>query len=130
MSFLRKIINGKEGDEGVKGAEGALSSGMIVNYKGSDTYCFAHDQIQHAAKSLLPEDPEPIYLYAASKLVKTFSKDELNDNICLIAHLHHRAKEIIKENERLKIAELFDMAGEKEMTATEFNDILRVELSF
>ena len=125
LSFLRKIMNNKEGDEGLKGVEGALSSGMLTHCKRNDTYFFAHDLVQHAAKSFLPKDPKPIYLHIARKLVKMFSEVELNDNICLIAHLHYRAKDLIHDDERLNIAELFEMAGEKEMIATAFDEAFK-----
>merc|ERR1712194_914497 len=107
LSLLRKIIKDNEG------VENAVSSGMIIHYNG-DLCCFAHDQLQLAAKSLLPRDPKPIYLYVARKLCNSVSKDEFRNNICLIAHLYHSAKDLINDDERFKVAELFKMAGEKE----------------
>ena len=58
LKALKLIVNNS------KGIEGALNSEIITQYKGSDSiYRFAHDQIQQAAFSLLPDDPKEIFLY-------------------------------------------------------------------
>ena len=112
LLLLRLIINSK------KGVEEALASGMITQYDGPDTYCFVHDQVQHAAESLLPKDnPKPVLLYVARKLWALLSEDELKRNICVIVNLFENAKCVINENERLDVAELFLLAGEKAMAS-------------
>ena len=58
LETLKLIVNTN------KGVEGALNSEIITQHKGSNIiYRFAHDQIQQAAFSLLPDNPKEIFLY-------------------------------------------------------------------
>ena len=88
---------------------------MITQCNGSDTVCFAHDQVKHAAQTLLPKDPKKIHLYAARKLHTLLSSDDLKENIDTVVSLFDRAKDIIEDDERLDVAKLFLLAGEKAM---------------
>jgi len=81
LSSLRLIANSK-------GVEDALASGLIAQYQGCDVCCFVHDQVQHAAKSLLPNNSKPIFLCAARKLSKLLSTDDLEKNFCVIVKLN------------------------------------------
>ena len=119
LSILYKVIGDKQG------VDEALSSGMIIHYKENDMYCFVHDQVQLAAKSLLPKDPKPIYMYIARKLLKNFTKSEFADNICFLAHLFRASKNLIKDNERLNIAELMQAGGELEMISLSYDQALQ-----
>ena len=119
LSLLNKLINNKDG------VNEAVSSGMIIHHKENDTYCFAHDQVQLASKSLLPEDSSSIYIHIARKLLKDLPKDKVTDNICLVAHLFSVGKQLIKDDERLRVAELFQVAGENELESTYFDDAFK-----
>ena len=111
LSSLRLIIK----DE--KGVDDALAKGMIIQCTGSDMGCFAHDQVKDAAKSFLPEDPKKVYLHVARKLRMYSSAGDLKENIDTVANLFDRAKDIIDKEERLDVANLFLLAGEKAMTS-------------
>ena len=116
IRILKLIVNHNEG------IKGAVSSGMIIQSKGSDTiYHFAHDNIQEAAYSLLPENPKEILLYIGKKLWKLLSKEELYENIFMVVKLITGALDLLEDQEeRLQILDLYIKAGDKAMKSTAF----------
>ena len=88
---------------------------MITQQNGSDrVYRFVHDQTQMAAFSLLPENPTRMFFYIGKKLWTLYSQTELDENIFLVIHLLHNARDLIlDQTERSKVAELFLIAGNK-----------------
>ena len=63
LSILQLVVNSRQA------IDDAISTGLIIPYKGSDhVFCFLHDEIQHAAYSLLPEDSKRIFFYMGKKL--------------------------------------------------------------
>ena len=106
----------------------ALSTGMITMQNNSrKTYRFAHDQIQTAAYSLLPEDPREIFLYIGKKLCALFSQKELDQNIFVVTNLLQNSRDLISDQtERLKTAELFLLAGNKAITYAVFTQAFKI----
>jgi len=111
LSMLSLITN-------KKGVGEALVSGMIIHHNERGMGCFAHDQIQLAASSLLPKNPKSIYLHVAKKLWKCLPKVDLNQKICVVANVFDKVKDMINGSERFEVAELFLMAGEKAMSSS------------
>ena len=113
---LKLIVNRSEG------VKGAISSGMIVQCKGSDTKChFVHDNVQEAAYSLLPENPKATLSHIGLKLWKLLSKQELSKSVFLVVRLLDDGIEMLEsQEERSQIAELFLQAGDKFMSFTAF----------
>ena len=115
LQTLRVIVNRKDA------IERTLSTGMIVQHNGSDIYRFAHSQMQSAACKLLPEDPRHIHLYIGKKLWALCSENDLNENVFVIAKLLHSARDLITDGkERLQVAGLFLLAGNKASASTAF----------
>ena len=114
ISILKIIINN---DEGVTDA---ISSGMITQCEGSDMYNFVHDQAKNAAYSLIPqENSKEIFFHVAKKLWALLSKAELNKNLFTICHLLYESISIVTDRQdRLKIASLFNDAGERALAST------------
>ena len=108
-------------DDG-KGVEDALASGILTQHKGCDTCCFVHDQFKYAASCLLPEDRKQMYLSVARKLLQLRSTVDLEDNIADITKLYYAAKDMLEDNERFEVATLFQLAGEKALVSTAFDE--------
>ena len=100
-----------------KGVEDTLDSGMISKCKGSDTACFAYDQVKDAAKLLLPKNPKRIYLCATRSLHKLLSEDNFKEHIDTVASLYDKAKDKIDDNEHIDVAKFFHFAHEKAMNS-------------
>lgn len=63
MQTIKLIVSRSDG------INGAISSGMIIQCKRSDTMCqFVHDNIQEAAYSLLLDNTKPTLLCIGKKL--------------------------------------------------------------
>ena len=108
--------------------ERALSTGMITQQNGSvKIYRFAHDQIQMAAYSLLPEDPREMFLHIGKKLCALYSKEELDKNIFVVTNLLQNTRDLISDQtERLKIAALFLLAGNKAIAYAVFTQAFQI----
>ena len=82
--------------------------------------------MQNAAKSLLPRDPKPFFLDLARTFLRRLSTVDIEDNICDITNLYYIAKDnIIHENERYEVAEIFRLAGKRAMVSTAYNEALK-----
>ena len=115
LSSLKCIINHNES------VEAAISSGLIKHVNGSDAFGFAHDQIQQAAYSLLPDNPLQIFLYVGKKMLANLAGEKLNEHIFVVVNLLYRAIDIMDDQtERHDAAKLFMLAGENAMTSTAF----------
>ena len=57
-------------------------------------------------------------MHVARKLRALLSEQDLEKNICVVVNLFDNAKDLINENERLDVAELFLLAGKKAMSCT------------
>jgi len=121
LKTLKLIVNTS------KGIEGALKSEIITQYKGSDTiYRFAHDSVQQAAFSLLPNNAKEIFLYIGKKLWRLSSTKDIDEIIFVVANLFHNAVDIIiDQEESSEMANIFLLAGEKAMTCTAFKEAYR-----
>merc|ERR1711920_1099112 len=99
---------------------------IVQNDAGGDLYRFAHDQVQQAALSLLPKDYEKVMFYLGIKLWKSFSGENLYDNIFTIANLLQHAVDLVDDQEeRAQISLLFLEAGKVSMSSTAFGEALR-----
>ena len=124
FSTLKHVISQNEA------VDAAISSGLINQVKGcNDAYCFAHDQVQHAAYSLLPENSPPIFLYVGKKILINQTRETLNENIFVIVNLLYHAIDIIDDhNERNDVANLFKVAGDNAMASTAFDQAFKYML--
>jgi len=113
LPLVKLIVNSSEG------IEGALSTGMIIQYKGSSTfYHFIHDQSKEAALSLMPKN-DKIFLYIGMKLLALLSPEELDEQIFTVANLFCQAIGSTDE-ENIRMAELLVRAGEKSLSLAAF----------
>jgi len=101
-----------------QGIEEALASGIITQDKGCDKCCFVHDHFKGAAMLLLPENPKQVYLNVARKLLQLRSTVDLDGSIVDVTNLYYTAKDMIDDDERVEVTELFLFAGEKAMRST------------
>jgi len=117
IRILKLIVNRNEA------IKGAITSGMIIQSKGSEImYHFAHDNIQEAAYSLLPDNPEIMLFYIGKKLWTLLAKRELHENIFTVAKFINSGADMVKDKEeRSRIVRLFIVAGDKAMKSTAFH---------
>ena len=92
----------------------------------SKTYRFAHDLMQMAASSLLPEDPREIFLHINKNLCAVYSHNELDGNIFVVTHLLHNSADLVSDQtEHLKSSELFLQACNEAITSTAFTQAFK-----
>ncbi len=103
----------------------ALRLELILRLDGS--YKFAHDRIQEAAYSLIPEESRPIaHLRIGRLLVTHVPLDKREDAIFEITgQLNRGDLSNISDSEREQIAELNLMAGRRAKTSTAYASALR-----
>ena len=115
LPLVKLIVNSS------RGIEGALSTGMITQYKCSNTlYHFTHDNIKEAALSLVPQN-DNISLYMGIKLLTLLSEEELDRQIFTVANLLLGANRL-SYSDSSKVVELFIQAGERALSLTAFEN--------
>jgi len=98
----------------------AVSEGLMM--KVGTSYLFSHDQIQRAAYSLIPE-PELVafHLQLGRSLWRSCSADELESHLFVVVDQLHRGSCLLSNhNEKVNIAQLSLMAGEKASSMSGF----------
>lgn len=90
-------------------------------------YKFAHDRIQQAAYSLIPEaERKNVHLQIGKQLLRQVSAQQREQNIFDITNQLNLGKELIKiQSERDELAQLNLLAGEKAKASTAYNSALR-----
>src|SRR5258708_8399830 len=98
----------------------ALREGLVVRLGGS--YRFAHDGIQEAAYSLIPEEMRAeVHLQIGRLLMVRMSADELAENIFDVVNQFNRGAALICElDEKHCVAELNLRAGRKAKASTAY----------
>ncbi|WP_414513946.1 AAA family ATPase [Nostoc sp. PCC 9305] len=98
-----------------------LPSNPVIEYK------FAHDRIQQAAYSLIPEsERRNVHLQIGKRLLQQASAQQREQNIFDITNQLNLGKELIKiQAERDELAQLNLMAGEKAKASTAYNSALK-----
>ncbi len=98
----------------------AISDGLII--AGDEQYQFAHDRIQQAAYSLIPEEERPaLHLKIGRLLLENTPEEKLIENVFqIIDHMNSGLSLITDQKERQKIAELNFAAGMQAKTSTAF----------
>lgn len=115
LSLVKVIVNSSTG------IDGALSTGMITQYKGSNTlYRFTHDNIKEAALSLVPQN-DNISFYMGIKLLTLLPAEELDRHIFTVANLLLGAS-CISHTDNLELVQLFTRAGEESLSITAFDN--------
>ncbi|MGF2039584.1 MAG: ATP-binding protein [Nostoc sp. CmiVER01] len=98
-----------------------LPSNPAIEYK------FAHDRIQQAAYSLIPEsERRNVHLQIGKRLLQKASAQQREQNIFDITNQLNLGKELIKiQPERDELAQLNLIAGEKAKASTAYNSALK-----
>ncbi|MDM9582278.1 AAA family ATPase [Nostoc sp. GT001] len=98
-----------------------LPSNPVIEYK------FAHDRIQQAAYSLIPEsERRNVHLQIGKRLLQEASAQQREQNIFDITNQLNLGQELIKiQAERHELAQLNLMSGEKAKASTAYNSALK-----
>jgi predicted ATPase/signal transduction histidine kinase/CheY-like chemotaxis protein len=98
----------------------AVLTGLIVRQDGG--YAFLHDRVQEAAYSLIPETERPaIHLRIGRLFAGRTDKEKIKDSIFEIVNQLNRGTGLITEaEERVRVAELNLIAGERAKTSTAY----------
>jgi predicted ATPase/signal transduction histidine kinase/tRNA A-37 threonylcarbamoyl transferase component Bud32 len=113
----------------------ALAEGLILpldeNYKHLETFDkaqfkFLHDRVQQAAYALIDDEhKQAVHLQIGRLLLKNTSADALEEKIFeIVGHFNHSLELLNNQVERLKVAELNLMAGQKAKLATAYRAAL------
>ncbi len=83
---------------------------------------FLHDRVQQAAYSLIDEEQKKtVHLQIGRLLLKNTPTDVLEEKVFdIVGHFNHNIKLLNNQAERLRVAELFLMAGKKAKMATAY----------
>eukprot|EP00957_Ditylum_brightwellii_P193582 14741102-Ditylum_brightwellii.AAC.1 len=109
---------GRESDE-CRNVDTAVDEGLLK--KNAPKYVFAHDQIESAAYSLIPEEQRASWHYWIGKKILNScdSEEEIERVICLIADQLNRGKFSMKEEaERISLIELNYRAAKKAISSS------------
>ncbi len=109
----------------------AITEGLILpldeNYKYPETnkksrFKFLHDRVQQAAYALIDEElKETIHLRIGRLLLKNTPADALGEKVFnIVGHFNHSIELLKDQGERLKIAQLNLIAGQKAKPATAY----------
>jgi PAS domain S-box-containing protein len=102
------------------GLREAIREGLVVYHDGF--YRFAHDRIEEAAYSLIPEESRgEIHLGIGRRLMSAMSANELAENIFDVVNQLNRGAPLVSDRrERQQLAELNLRAGKKAKTGTAY----------
>jgi PAS domain S-box-containing protein len=106
-----------------------ISEGFII--AGAEQYQFAHDRIQQAAYSLIPEEERPAqHLKIGRLLLENTPEEKLIENVFkIIDHMNRGLSLITEKKERQRIAELNLAAGRQAKTSTAFTHAINYFVS-
>ncbi len=117
-SLLARV---SEQDEGAihQSLFGALQEGLLL--RTGNTYLFAHDRIQQAAYSFIPQEERPGYHLRIGRLMlKSISEADLNDRIFEIVNQFTPGHALLTLEERQHLSELSLIAGRKAKAAAAY----------
>jgi predicted ATPase/signal transduction histidine kinase/CheY-like chemotaxis protein len=99
---------------------GAVLTGLIIRQDGG--YAFLHDRVQEAAYSLIPEDERPaIHLRIGRLFAGRTDQEKIRDSIFEIVNQLNRGAALITDpEERVRVAELNLIAGERAKASTAY----------
>jgi PAS domain S-box-containing protein len=122
---LLALAHGKSEEETLRDLWEAIREGLILPSR--DSYAFAHDRIQQAAYSLIPEGERPaVHLHIGSLLLARIPPEELKEKIFEIVSQLDLGSEIITSwEERERLAELNLIAGKRAKTSTAYASALQ-----
>jgi predicted ATPase/signal transduction histidine kinase/tRNA A-37 threonylcarbamoyl transferase component Bud32 len=109
----------------------ALAEGLILpldeNYKQLEVceksqFKFLHDRVQQAAYALIDDEhKQAVHLQIGRLLLKNTAADALEDKVFdIVGHFNHSLEWLNNQTERLKVAELNLLAGQKAKMATAY----------
>lgn len=89
-------------------------------------FCFTHDRVRQAVYSVIPEsEKSSIHLSIGCELLNSFRETKRTDMIFdLVNHLNKGKALIQEKNDRLELAELNILAGQKAIKSTAFSTAL------
>ena len=116
-----QLISGAGQKETAEALDEALREGLLSQVSTASVY-FMHDRIQRAAYSLTPDEQKAeLHLRIGRLLLERNSGSKLENRIFdIVGHFNRGAGLLTSRKEKLKIAGLELMAGEKAKTATAF----------
>ncbi len=102
----------------------SVTEGLIIVYE--DAYKFAHDRIQQAIYSLIPEDEkQAMHLLNGQSLTANYNESELDDRLFdLVKQWNLGAEKIENKKEKNNLASLNLRAGNKAIISTAFPQAL------
>ncbi|OJT19961.1 hypothetical protein BO221_32675 [Archangium sp. Cb G35] len=123
LQLLATLV-GMSVDETASALWSTLQEGLLVLERPA-LYRFAHDRIQQAAYSLLPEDQKKRLHLEAGRLLRSTREHELDARIFEVAdQLELGAELVTEETEREELARLNLQAGRKAKAASAFRSAL------
>jgi predicted ATPase/signal transduction histidine kinase len=119
------LSRGKSEEEARADLWPAIRAGLIL--RSDDWYAFAHDRIQQAAYSLIPEGQRAsVHLEIGRLLLSRARPDELEERLFeIVNQLHRGAARIVSREERERVAELSLTAARRAKAATAWALALR-----
>ncbi|PTL78245.1 ATP-binding sensor histidine kinase [Vitiosangium sp. GDMCC 1.1324] len=126
LPLLSALVEMPEGDTAAA-LRSALQEGLLVlEVEQKATYRFAHDRVQQAAYSLLPEEQKKRLHLAAGRLLRSVSGLESDERLFDgVDQLNLGAELVTDEAERLELARLNCQAGSKAKASAAFGSALR-----
>jgi predicted ATPase/signal transduction histidine kinase/CheY-like chemotaxis protein len=132
---LLAIISEQEQNDTLEILTTALTEGLILpldeNYKHLETFekaqfKFLHDRVQQAAIALIDDkQKQAVHLQIGRLLLKNTPADVLEENVFEIVRQFNQSLELLKNQvERLEVARLNLMAGQKAKMATAYGAVL------
>lgn len=102
----------------------STTEGLII--PSGDEYKFAHDRIQHAIYSLIPDDKKAaMHLLNAQRLTGHFNESELEEKLFdLVNQWNLGAEKIVDKDEKIYLSRLNLKAGNKAIASTAFPQAL------
>jgi len=95
---------------------------LVTDSKAIAQFKFQHDRVQQAAYALIDdEQKQTVHLQIGHLLLKNTPSDVLEEKVFeIVGHFNHRIESLNNQAERLKVAELNLMAGQKAKIATAY----------
>jgi predicted ATPase/signal transduction histidine kinase len=122
---LLALVHGASEEETLGHLWGAIKEGLILRSQGS--YAFAHDRIQQAAYSLIPEAERPaMHLQVGRLLLAHTAPEALEETIFeIVNQLDCGAALITSREERERAAELNVLAAKRAKSSTAYASALK-----
>lgn len=108
-----------------KDLEPAILDGLLIPLNNDRFYKFAHDRIQQAAYSLIPEEGrQAIHLQIGRLLYQSFAEEEREERIFDIVNHYNLATEVFDDKDRENALKLNQEASLKARAVASFNGML------